>query len=426
MTSAINQHPLRTELSNELHARPFPALTVPLRATHLALLSGEQSRNDEIAHLRTLCTNLRVASPDENADHHHVDAGSYELKWERHTEFSTYTVFRQGPFDTPFAEPALSFVPDDWIAGLPGKMLVGIKVALLSLPFDALNREQVARPFGSQDFVGSAVADRGASLFTDFRLDGDGFVPLLIYSHEADAQQLGRVFQRALEVETYRMMALLGFPVARDSRPALSKLEEELSEVVSDIGQKKSSQEESVLLQRLTYLAAAAEEIAGKTGYRFAASRAYDEIVASRIEELREEPLWGQQTFREFMARRLGPAMKTCQAAAARQHNLEQRIGRATDLLRTRVDVALEVQNAAVLMRLNERARLQLRLQQTVEGISVVAIAYYAVSLLEHVFKAGETAGWPINPTLAAGIAAPVVLGLVWAAVRRLRRRYTD
>lgn len=422
MVSAAHHHPLRIELNNELHARPFPSLEHPLRVTHLALLSGEQSRASEIEHLRLLCRRLHVAEPGTGADHHQIDGGSFELKWERHTEFSTYTIFRKGRFETPFDEPALSFVPADWIDGLPGSLLVGLHVAMAHRPLADLDRETIAGHFGSPDFVGSTVSCRGASLFTDFRLDGENFGRLLIFHHDADASQIGRVFQRALEIETYRMMALLAFPVAREARPVLSALEAEVAKVIGDIGEPKTSEEESALLHRLTHLSAAAEELAGKTGYRFAAARAYDEIVASRIAELGEERIWAQQTFAKFMARRLGPAMKTCQAAEARQNVLEQRIGRATDLLRTRVDVALEEQNAAVLKRMNERALLQLRLQQTVEGLSVVAISYYAVSLLGYVFKAAEKAGLPVEPTIAMGIAAPVVLLLAWLGLKRLRR----
>lgn len=425
MISPEHHHPQRIELNNELHSRPFVSLTPPLRATHLALLSGEKSREAELDHLRQLCGRLRGPEPGRDADHHHLDGGAFELKWERHTEFSTYTVFRKGRFDKPFDEPALSFLPNQWARDLPGRLLVGLNVAVVGHPLAGLQKDDVAGHFGMSDFVGSMVSCQGASLFTDFRLDGEGFGRLLIFDHETDADQIGRVFQRALEIETYRMMALLAFPVARDIGPTLSALEEEVSQVTADIGEPRTSAEESALLHRLTQLSANAEQLAAKTEYRFAAARAYHEIVDSRIAELGEERIWAQQTLHKFMARRLVPAMKTCQAAQSRQHALEQRIGRATDLLRTRVDVALEQQNAAVLTRMNERAQLQLRLQQTVEGLSVVAITYYAVSLLGYLFKAVAKAGWPIQPDIATGIAAPFVLVLAWAGLRQLRHRIT-
>src|SRR3546814_18423991 len=60
----------------------------------------------------------------------------------------------------------------------------------------------------------------------------------------------------------------------------------------------------------------------------------------------------------------------------------------ASNLLRTRVDIELEAQNRDVLMSMNRRARLQLRLQETVEGLSVVAISYYVVGLVGYAAKA--------------------------------------
>src|SRR3546814_8262212 len=88
------------------------------------------------------------------------------------------------------------------------------------------------------------------------------------------------------------------------------------------------------------------------------------------------------------MDRRLAPAMRTCESAAGRLETLASRVGRASNLLRTRVDIELEAQNRDVLMSMNRRARLQLRLQETVEGLSVVAISYYVVGLVGYAAKA--------------------------------------
>ncbi|MEM1398774.1 MAG: DUF3422 domain-containing protein, partial [Pseudomonadota bacterium] len=378
-----------------------------------------------IAHLRDLCKRMKTASPADMADHLNLDTGPFELRWERHTEFSTYTVFRKGPSDNPFTDTALSVVPSDWIESLPGDLLVGAHVALIPREIDAIDRDTIAGHFGSTDFVGSTVSGGSASVFTDFRLLGDSFGRIVIYEHEHDPNQTGRTFQRVLEVETYRMMALLAFPAARNIRPRLTDLESQMSQVTADIGEPQSSEEESALLNRLTNLSASAEQLAGETEYRFAAARAYHQIVNNRIDELEEEPYGSQQTLNSFMARRLEPAMKTCEATQSRLHTLEQRISRATALLRTRINVALEEQNAALLARMNQRAQLQLKLQQTVEGLSVVAISYYTVSLLYYVFLAGFESGWPIDPTIATGLAVPVVLFLAWFALRVLRRRLT-
>ena len=92
-----------------------------------------------------------------------------------------------------------------------------------------------------------------------------------------------------------------------------------------------------------------------------------------RIAELREGRVEGMPTLREFVERRLLPAMKTCETVARMQEGLSARISRASELLRTRVDIELERQNQELLAQMNRRAKLQLRLQETVEGLSVVA-----------------------------------------------------
>jgi uncharacterized membrane-anchored protein len=118
--------------------------------------------------------------------------------------------------------------------------------------------------------------------------------------------------------------------------------------------------------------------------------------------------------------------MRTCRIVAERQAILSEKLTRATNLLRTRVDVAIEQQNTKLLNAMNERASTQLRLQQTVEGLSVAAISYYVVGLLGYVFKAAKEAGLPLDPNIAMGAAVPLSLFLVWWMVRRIRAHHSE
>src|SRR3546814_19661742 len=110
------------------------------------------------------------------------------------------------------------------------------------------------------------------------------------------------------------------------------------------------------------------------------------------------------------MDRRLAPAMRTCESTAGRLETLASRVGRASNLLRTRVDIQLEAQNRDVLVSMNRRARLQLRLQETVEGLSVVAIRYYTVELAAHAAKVDHAAARPVDTEVATATAIPRVL----------------
>jgi uncharacterized membrane-anchored protein len=176
------------------------------------------------------------------------------------------------------------------------------------------------------------------------------------------------------------------------------------------------------MLRSITALAARIERLSLDNTYRFSASQAYYRLVRARIEELRETRMEGRSTIEEFIDRRLGPAMNTFTSIAQRQEALAKRIANTNDLLRTRVGIVQEKHNRNILQSMNRRAALQLRLQQAVEGLSVVAISYYAAGLIGYVAKAAKSAGVPVNPDLATGALLPVVLFAVWMGLRRLHK----
>ena len=175
-------------------------------------------------------------------------------------------------------------------------------------------------------------------------------------------------------------------------------------------------------LDRLLKMAAEIEHLSSTSAFRFGAAGAYEAIVNQRIEVLREERIGGRQLFGEFMTRRFDPAMRTCRSAKERLAELSDRAERAANLLRTRVDVTNQQQNVEVLRAMDRRAAMQLRLQETVEGLSVVAISYYAVSLAGHVFGPLAHAAGLSEAGLLAVLTVPVV-AVVWLLVRRIRSR---
>ena len=415
-------HPLRLELNDEAHARPPEALTAPQRITFLALFSDWSAREREWQHVCELARLFDVAPPRPNVNHYSADMGPFRLKWERHSEFTRYKFIVGGVGDDPFAEPAIGLVPAGWLAGVPGQMLVSFHVAVLRADEAPMDHEALAvRWFDRNPLVGAEVAGGAAVALTDFRIHGDGFSRLVLFDRGLAPRQAGRTVQRLLELDTYRVLALLALPLARDTAPVLSRLEQELAQITKSLTGARE-QDEPLLLDRLTRLEAEIEGLASDTHFRFSAGAAYHELVLQRITELREGRIHGLQTFREFIERRLAPAMNTCEAVAARQDSLSQRVARATQLLSTRVDVTRERQNQAVLESMNRRAKMQLRLQQTVEGLSVVAITYYLASLVGYIAKGLEAAGFRVDPYLATGISIPVVGLAVALGVGRIRR----
>jgi uncharacterized membrane-anchored protein len=186
--------------------------------------------------------------------------------------------------------------------------------------------------------------------------------------------------------------------------------------------QLSDADDEQALLSTITGLAARIEKLSLDNSYRFAASEAYFRLVNARIEELREIRIEGIPTVGEFMDRRLTPAMNTCAAIARRQEALAERIAHTNDLLRTRVGIVQERQNRQILQSMNARAAQQLRLQQAVEGLSVVAISYYLAGLFSYIGKAAKAAGWPVNPDISTGLLLPLIAAGVWMGLRRMHR----
>lgn len=424
-TTLPPDHPQRIELNDEAHARPPERLVAPLRISYLALLSDGGLRERERQGLAELARRFEAAPPGAGANHYSADLGPFRLKWERHTEFARYKIIAAGVGgEDPFAEPAVGAVPADWVASLPGQLIAATHAALVRdggdgpPDYEALS----AGLFDGNALVGASIAGGAATALTDFRVRPDGFGRLLVQDRGMTPRQAGRMVQRLLEMDSYRVMALLTLPVARGLAPFLARCERELGEVTTALAAAGEA-DEAALLDRLTRLEAEIGQRNSENHDRFSAAEAYHGLVERRIVELREERIQGLQTFGEFTERRLAPAMSTCRVVAANQESLSRRVARATQLLSTRVAVTAETQNRAVLESMNRRAELQLRLQETVEGLSVAALTYYVVGLVGYAAKGAEAAGIRIDPDIAMGVSVPAVAVLVALGVRRMRRR---
>ncbi len=413
-------HALRFELAGEVHARPHEALSAPLRASHVAVLVDAADRTPEHAHVSRLCREAGVTPPAAEAIHFSADLGTLRLRWERHTEFSSYTFFCAGLGPARFAEPAASRVPAEWLRSIPGRTLAAAHAEILERDTPMLSAREIAAAFEGNYVIGAEVSGGAAAAFTDFRIHGDGFGRFLVVDRSLSRFQAGRTLQRLFEIEAYRMMALLALPIAREMAPRLAGMERELATVALELARGDGRDEE--LLDRLTKLSADVESAIGSSRFRFGAMRAYDDLVTARIRELRERRLAGTQTIEEFMARRLAPAIATCESVSHRLLELSERVAQSNSLLVARVDVVHERQNRQLLASMDRRARLQLRLQETVEGLSVAAITYYIVGLVGYVAKAVKAAGYPVDVELASGIAIPIVLVLAALGVRYVHR----
>ena len=415
-------HPDREALQNEIHARPRQPVATPQRVSHIALLRPSRSgREAAVDPLLRLCEAAGVAAPAARDGHFFADFGAFRLKRERHGEFDDYTVYCDGGDPrAPFARPAIDALPGDWLDSLPGALIAAVHIALLpanEMPTDPVD---AGAAFGTAELSGASIADGAAFALTDFRIDERGFTRVLVVDRSLSPNYAGRVVQRLIEVEVYRMMAMLAFPLARASATELDGVEASLGTLVGRL-ESAPVDEEPELLREVSRLAGTVERIAASVGFRFGAARAYHALVRQRGAELRQQRLSGLQTLTAFLERRFDPAMAFCESVGRRIETVAERIARASALLRTRVEIERERQNQRLLAAMNRRARLQLHLQQTVEGLSVAAITYYGAGIAGYLFKAMKSLGWPVDPDLATGLSIVPIAIAVALGVRHIR-----
>ncbi len=419
-------HAQRIPLAEEAHARPPEAVRAPARASYVAVLVDAEERGRELAHLAALCERHDIEPPAAGATHFRGQIGAVRLKWERHGEFSGYTVIDgRPPSASPFASPAAARLPGGWLAQIPGATVAAVHAELLPEAALANDVNLLAAAFDGHTVIGSEIADGAALVHTDFQLH-DGCSRFLVLDRSLTERQAGRTLQRLFEIEAYRILALLALPIARRQAPRVLAIERALASLTDDIAASQSGADtvagDEALLHELTRLAAEVESGLAASQFRFGACEAYFGLVTRRIAELRERRLPAMPTLEEFMTRRFTPAVATCRSVQQRLADLSERVSRASSLLSTRVDIARERQTQALLASMDRRAKLQLRLQQTVEGLSVAAIVYYVAGLVGYVAKAAHYAGSGVAPDLAVGIALPFIAGAVMLLLRRARR----
>lgn len=425
---ALPDHPSRYALVNELHARPFPELHAPCSAAFLAIKpaenAAERDRERDFAHLVALLDRYGAAHPAPGSSHYSGRIGRHFLKWEMHTEFVTYTLFSDALDERPFSGEMFRLFPEDWLREAPGTVVSSALVRVEAAEGEELEQRiarDLPRWFVPESLAISRVVDGTAVIAADFRLDENGHSRIVVLAKPGiGPRRLGRIVQRLLEIEIYKSMAMLTLPHARRVAVAVARLDRELSGVVAAMARAEGGESET--LDRLLKMAAEIEFLSSTTAFRFGAAEAYEAIVLQRIAVLREVRIEGRQLFTEYMARRFDPAMRTCRSAKARLDELSARAERAANLLRTRVDVADQEASRETLRTMDRRAAIQMRLQETVEGLSVVAISYYAINLAAGLLApVAEPAG--IGKTgLVALLTLPVVLA-VWFFIRRIRRR---
>lgn len=420
--NAITDHQDRYALTNELHARPFPTLGTGATALYLAVKrpadAARRDRQADLDHLLALLDHFGADHPRPGATHYSGRIGGYGIKWESHTEFVSYTLFVEGK--VPEGD-GFGLFPEKWLAEMPGVRLTSALIRVREKPTDKAKLARILKEdFVPESLAVSNVLDGAAIIAGDFRIDARGQMNFqVIAAPQTGDQRIGRIVQRICEIETYKAMSMLGYKRAKEVSRELGSIDMRLNRLID----RMSGAEPEAVLAALLPLTAELEALSAQTAFRFSGTRAYSSLVADRIAVLRERRVGGRQTFEEFMARRFEPTMRTSEAVEAQLQNISARAFRAAELLRTRVEVERSAQNQQLLESMDRRADQQLHLQKTVEGLSVVAISYYAVNLATYAaYPLAKLAG--LDKATLTALLIPPVIGAVWLTVRRIRNAF--
>lgn len=409
----------RDTIQAERHARPPVPVLAPGIVQHMVFRTAPDSNiADERRAALTICEKLELIPSSELADQISADGDGVVLKWERHTEFVSYTFIAQNVKDralfSPWSERDLGWT------GVPGTLLLSLLIALEPKRSPVWSGSGRFAWRDAKPICASAVMSGTTSVETDLDLDEAGNARYLVKTTSKEPARLGRLLQRLIEIETYSTLCLYAWKDAKELSPLLSQAERRLGDLITRLARQGGESDEKIL-EDLAELSAFHEATTERSHFRLNASLAYHEIAVRRMEELREERIEGCQRLANFMKRRMNPAARTYKAILRRQEETAQRINRATQLLRGRIEVAIGKQNQELLKSMNARAEAQYRLQKTVEGLSVVAISYYALGILTYLAAvfAGFVPGLSVK--VIVGLCVPLVVGAVWFSVRKLR-----
>ncbi|MEO0495797.1 MAG: DUF3422 domain-containing protein [Pseudomonadota bacterium] len=420
--SGIELHPHFYDLLNETHARTANGMGAPCLVSHMVFLSDEDSHQRDREAVRRFAEMPRHHIMELEGNHARVQTPQGILKWERHTEFSSYTLFEEDPEEGADSRSLADTLTNGWPIQGAGKLLLALRVHVDGGEEMRWWRDWEKRPTSEPSGCLSRINGGRAIIRTNFMPGADGFSHIYIKDLSGNDRVRGRVTQRILDIETYRILSLLALPAIKSIGPRIAAFDDGIAAVARDLSSDVATNDEE-MLGRITSIAADVEELAVSSQFRLNASRAYAGIVESRMADLREEKVDGYQRFTSFIKRRLQPAVRTMEAILERQRQVSARVARISDLLRARVDVALEKQNQSLLASMDERVTQQLKLQKTVEGLSVIAISYYLIGIVVVYFlkPISELVDVPQMKLLTIA-AVPLILLFVWTVITRVRK----
>ncbi len=410
---AFTEHPLRRWAVNEMHMRRFAPVAANCEIYQVVRLVEPAERGLEDAWLIGDRPDFDEWSLAARYGSAHTKGGIHFI-WERHTEASTITLIFPADADAAVRGPYIR-----WLEQWPGGVVRATRVFVIPHAGDAPER-LVSLGISPNEMVCCDV-NGDIRIWSDFGIHEDGYGRLLVTAGEVSDSERGRIVQRLQELGNYRNLALLGFPTVQEYGPQADRLEQKLSDHARRAA--LADEDDDALLNQLADLSSELELIRSATGFRLSATAAYAEVAADRLASLQVRPVANYQSLTDFTERRLVPASRTCSVFRQRLSHIGERISGVMHTLDVRIDSRIKAQNLGLMQSMERSTQLQLRLQTLVEGLSVIAAAYYLIGLIAYVAKG--VAAYPsgsLAELFVGAITLPVILA-IYLLVRHLRNK---
>lgn len=420
--TGMREHPARRAVVGEMHLRRWPELSAPGLVMQWLSVADDEGKAAQRAALLAL---PQAAGFDQPSGLRHLSGTLSEgirFAWECHSEASSLTFFVTAEDPVLLRQPELLPALGEAVAmaeGLPGEIVRATRM-WIAADEDAAGQAMAVMDFVAGELVSCHVGN-GARLWSDFRIKQNGYGHVLIAAGALRAGDLSRLLQRLQELGNYRNLALLGLPMAQRHWSRLDRVEEVLRAIAQD--QVRAEVRDDDLLARTSELSLELMSLATDASYRMSATAAYARLVEERLAELAVRPIEGFPSLVDFTQRRFLPAVRTCAAFSGREGGLSLRAAQLTSLLRARIETRIENQNARLLASMERSSALQLRLQQLVEGLSVVAVSYYVLGLFEKVLGGLEEVLLGMSGEIVVALLVVPVLLLSWLVLRLMKKR---
>lgn len=427
---AIGIRAERDEIWQELHARPYVRFSDPAHVLRVSFFLGNEGEDPDRANQLRLKEALGLVATHETGRHSiHATSlpglGRLALSWERHSEFVAYTfiLYELEMAFVPFGVDLLELLPAGWLESFRTPPLVAVRLAVGSAKGMPDTLERLTTLFEGHTVNGSRVMAGRAEAWSCYRRHQDGFGRIAVVVREMSAQELGRTVERLLAIEDFYHLTLLPLPLARDAKTEVASAESRMVLEMDALRRADSLERKRTALDALLGLAAEVEHLRARVSNRFVGASAYFSLMENRFAELREDKIEHVLSLSRFVMRRVRPAATTYRGLLGRLAGLSERIDRAAVLLRTSIELHVEEQNARLLESADRRAGLQLRLQEAVEGLSVIVITYYTLGLAGYGLRGLRSRGFDLDLDATLGLGMPIVLFAVWGVVYLVQRR---